>query len=215
MLFGVEGHHCNLLIQIVKQKHKLECEVIIRVNWCPGLGWDWSNFSPVETRTSGHLERCLIPLSFPQTWVYECCRGQAVFGRGGSLGGNVPVLLVMESRGKAGMGLGTHPLCHGCCWSAHGTHRHEVLGCLLSPGSWESREWALLWVPSGEMDSRDISREAFPVPSSCTLVKSKSKIQKWKDVKGKKKNLFQVTLLVACYSSSLLVSNKKSRFHAF
>lgn len=213
MLFRVEGHLCNLLTQIVKQKYELEGEVIIRVNWCPALGWDWSNFSPAETRTTGHLERCLIPLSIPQTWVYGCCRGQAVFGRDGSLSGGVPVLLVMESRGRAGMGLGTHPSCHGCCWSAHGTPRHRVLGWFLCPGSQGSMEWALLWVPSGEIDSRDTSRGGFPVPSTCILVKSK--IQKWKDVKGKKKNLFQVTLLVACYSSSLLVSSKKSRFHAF
>lgn len=40
MLFRVEGHHWNLLIQIVKQKYKLECEVTIRVNWCLSLSWD-------------------------------------------------------------------------------------------------------------------------------------------------------------------------------
>lgn len=51
--------------------------------------------------------------------MYERCRGQAVFHRGGSPGRSMPVLLAMESRGKAGpkggMGLGTHPLLGIAC----------------------------------------------------------------------------------------------------
>lgn len=175
MLFRVEGCRCNLLIQIVKQKYELECRVIIRVNWCPGLGWDQSNFPPAETRTTGHLERRLMP----QTWVYECCRVQAVFHRGGNL-----CCWPWRAEGKwdPKEGWGWKPiLCLAsllpwvllvCSWDT------QVLWCFLSPGSRESMEWALLWVPSGEIDSRHISREVFPVPNTCTLVKSKSKIQK-------------------------------------
>lgn len=84
-------------------------------------------------------------------------------------------------------GAGNPSLVHWCCWSAHGTPRYDVLGCFLSPGSWGRMEWALLCVPSGQIDSRHVSRKAFPIPNTWTFVKSRSKIQKWKDVKGKKK----------------------------
>lgn len=210
MLFRVEGHHCNLLIQIVKQKYELECEVVVRVNWCPGLGWNWSNFLQLKPgQLDAWKDVWCHSVGSAQSWVCECCRARLCLSEGEALAGGCLCCWRWRAGPRGGVGLGAIPCALGAAALLWDTQKQ---GAVIPSVCWWAWNELCCESPVGRKTQRYF-REAFPVPSTCTPVKSKSKIQKRRQ--RKEKILFHVTLLASYNSSFLLVFNKKSRLHAF